>query len=206
MNGNKRVSDAILARYRAEERPPSIVDEVVLGRLLVARHSLRLRRKIAAGAAAALSIAAVFGLLVWRGSLALMGGAVQVQSSYVHSAGDGLAADSHVDRRMPSTPDRSDSPPEPSFDDGTRVIQRAQHLIERRRYREAVHLLGSCVSLAGADDLAEDCEALLVEALCGVGDPSAEAKMRAFERERPDSYHWPALRDRCDAARARTNF
>lgn len=193
MNELERDTETLLTRYAAEERPPPAVDANIRARLRA--EASRPQRRQRALAVAALIAAAV--LLWWAlgpaiGSMTAMRG---------HSAAqDAIELPDHhrafAHGATPSSP--RDLIAIDDDDPGVAVLRAARDLVRTGAYEQALTRLEPCSRKVGADDLLEECEFLVLQALCGAGaNQESRGRIAAFQNRWPGSIHRQKLMELC---------
>lgn len=186
MNDLERDAERLLARYMAEERPPPAVDVLVYAR--IRREARRHTRRMWLGTACIAAAASL--LLLWavdpRGSLrsertAPVAAVYAKSSDGVRPAIQGAAEDRPEQAPQPTpipVPAESRAPHDALLD--------ARRHIDAGDHGAALELLEPCPQKIGTDALLEDCEVLVIEAMCRSGD--LDAGRRRIARIRG---HWP---------------
>lgn len=194
MNEQERDAAALLARYAAEERPPPAVDASIRARL--SAEATRPRRRVRGLAVCALMAAAL--LLWWAlGPAGLSRTIVRGDSAALHMKEDPDRRDAVVRDATPPSP-----PPilatADDDDPGVTALRAARDLVQAGAYEQAFAQLEPCRRTVGTDDLLEECESLVIQALCGAGDrQEGRRRIAALLGRRPGSIHGPKLTELC---------
>lgn len=199
MNDLERDAWHWLARYREEERPPPQVDMTVRTRI---RRELRGHtRTVWTGIVVA---AAVMVLLLWalepRGSSlgserdASFGALYAGLSADARVATERALKDQPVQAPRPAlTPELVEQPTPQAY-----VLLEARRRIDAGNYVAALELLKPCPQKVGTDALLEECESLVIEAMCKSGDITGGRRQFAlFGQGRRDSIDMTKLSEFC---------
>lgn len=216
MHESERASERILARFRATERPPPPVDDLVLTRLqheLQAIVAARVQRRRTLKRATLVGFVVVFAFfLVILSSpqffVRSREDRTATASSLHHDSGPSVGGtkssrpfrSEHRDAPHEDMPAPSPSVP-PSLapkDPGFALLKRARELIKSGKHQEAIGILRGCKAAVGSDDLGEECDMLEIESHCGAGQKSAGlAKLAAFQKAWPHSKYEQRVEDAC---------
>lgn len=181
MNGLERDTGALLACYAVEERPPPAVDANIRARLRA--EACRPRRRLRVLAVAAITAAAM--LLWWASGPAFVSRTAVRDNSAAQNSVE--LTDRHRAFVHGATPSSLPDPNAIDDDDpGVAVLRAARDLVRTAAYEQALSRLEPCSRKVGADDLLEECEFLVLQALCGAGDTQEGRRRIAAFRDR-----WP---------------
>jgi|JI10StandDraft_1071094.scaffolds.fasta_scaffold23154_6 hypothetical protein len=194
MNEQERVAVALLARYAAEERPPPAVDASIRARLRA--EASRPHRRVHGLAVCAFMAAAL--LLWWAlGPAVLSRTVVRGDSAALHMEEDPDGRHAVVRDATPPSP-----PPILADDDdddpGVTALRAARDLVRAGAYEQAFARLEPCPRTVGTDDLLEECDYLVLQALCGAGEhQEGRRRIATFHDRWPRSIHEPKLTELC---------
>lgn len=192
-----------LARYREEERPPPEVDIMVRTRIRRESrgHTSTIWIGTWAGAAAALL------LLVWafdrRGPSRTSDRSAPFSAVYAGISADIRGATERA-LKARTLKDRPMQAPQPTPDlveqrvSQANVLPKARRYIDAGDYDAALELLKPCWQKVGTDALLEECELLVIEAMCKSGDLTrARQQIAIFRDGRPGSIYTKSLSRFC---------
>ena len=181
-----------LARYAAEEAPPPEVDLLIRARLRSEAGKLTLGVRIAVAALAAAALLLILWALDPRSpSLRSERGGDWAALHAGQSARARVVIESAL-RPAPLPVARSTEvkQPEPESD----PLEKARNLIREGNPSTARSLLEPCPEKIGTDALLEDCQALVIEAMCADGHRAeAHKQIDAFRKRWPGSFYLPEL-------------
>lgn len=209
MNDLEREAERLLALYAEVERPPPELDERMLAYLREETHRRDGRRQAIVWAvliAAAILLwifispglgshdesdsggAAVYGQAPGGTNGAAVQGARAGQPT-VPSQPEPLPSPVRPPRATPKLPRAT---PEPADDDdpGVEALREARGLLRAGAFTRAFERLEPCARTVGTDDLQEDCEVLVIEALCRAGKlPEAQRRLDVLRGQSHGSAH-----------------
>lgn len=198
MKDLEREAARLLACYEEDERPPPEVD---------ARIRAHLRRETARSdvshrwLSVGLLVAAAAVLLVCVLGPAVLSRQIDADdSAALHNAAP-ISPQKTVPPHKSVPPIASPQPettPEAGDDPGVVILRTARGLMRDGSFKDAYTRLEPCHHTVGTDDLLEECELLVVQALCGAGElVKGRGRLASFRQRWPRSIHARQLSTLC---------